>query len=58
MDNTSNTTGTFEQTDEDILIYLVSDEALEAAGTDRGPYSYGNSFIAGCSYVGSGRNCC
>ena len=37
MDNTSTTTGTLDQTDEDILTYTVSDEALEAAaGTERG----------------------
>jgi len=40
MDNTSTTTGTLDQTDEDILTYTVSDEALEAAaGTERGAYS-------------------
>jgi hypothetical protein len=31
MDNTSTTTGTLDQTDEGILTYTVSDEALEAA---------------------------
>jgi hypothetical protein len=37
MDNTSTTTGTLDQTDEDILTSTVSDEALEAAaGTERG----------------------
>jgi hypothetical protein len=37
MDNSSTTTGTLDQTDEDILTYTVSDEALEAAaGTERG----------------------
>ena len=38
MDDTT-TTATFDQADEDILMYDVSDEALEAAaGTDsRGP---------------------
>jgi hypothetical protein len=36
MDNTSTSTGTLDQTDEDILTYTVSDEALEAAaGTER-----------------------
>jgi len=40
MDNTSTTTGTLDQTDEDILTYTVSDEALEAAaGTERGARS-------------------
>jgi hypothetical protein len=37
MDNTSTTTGTLDQTDEDILTYDVSDEALEAAAA-RVPY--------------------
>ena len=31
MDDTSATTATLDQTDEDILTYTVSDEALEAA---------------------------
>jgi hypothetical protein len=30
------TTATLDQADEDILTYTVSDEALEAAGTERG----------------------
>jgi hypothetical protein len=37
MDDSSTTTATVDQTDEDILTYHVSDEALEAAaGTERG----------------------
>jgi len=37
MNNSSTTTGTIERTDEEILTYTVSDEALEAAaGTERG----------------------
>jgi hypothetical protein len=39
MDNTSTTTA-LDQTDEDILTYDVSDEALEAAGTERGATRY------------------
>jgi hypothetical protein len=39
MDNSTTTTGTLDQTDEDILTYTVSDEALEAAaGTERGDH--------------------
>jgi hypothetical protein len=37
MNNSSTTTGTIDRTDEEILTYTVSDEALEAAaGTERG----------------------
>ena len=37
MDDTSTTTSALDQTDEDILTYDVSDEALEAAaGRERG----------------------
>jgi hypothetical protein len=39
MDDTSTTIATLDQTDEDILTYTVSDEALEAAaGTERGDH--------------------
>jgi hypothetical protein len=31
MNDSNNTTGTLDQTDEDILAYTVSDEALEGA---------------------------
>jgi hypothetical protein len=41
MDNSSTTTGTLDKTDEEILSYTVSDEALEAAaGTERGSLSF------------------
>jgi hypothetical protein len=37
MNDSTTATGTLDQTDEDILSYTVSDEALEAAaGTERG----------------------
>jgi hypothetical protein len=50
MNDTSTTTGTLDQTDEDILTYDLSDEALEAAaGTERGPASVFHSF---CGRVG------
>ena len=49
MDNTSTTTGTLDQTDEDILTYDVSDEALEAAaGTERGALSPLDVFSRHC----------
>jgi hypothetical protein len=39
MDNSSTTIATLDQTDEDILNYTVSDEALQAAaGTERGSH--------------------
>jgi hypothetical protein len=39
MDDPNNTTDTLDQTDEEILTYTVSDEAIEAAARteDRGP---------------------
>jgi hypothetical protein len=47
MDNSSTTTATLDQSDEEILTYTVSDEALEvAAGTERG----GNSSFALTQY--------
>jgi hypothetical protein len=45
------TDATLDQTDEDILTYDVSDEALEAAaGSERGPASVFHSF---CGRVGA-----
>jgi hypothetical protein len=39
MNDTSSHIATLDQTDEDILTYTASDEALEAAaGTERGAY--------------------
>jgi hypothetical protein len=35
MDDPSTTTATLDKADEEILTYTVSDEALEAAGTER-----------------------
>jgi hypothetical protein len=50
MDNSSNTT--LDQTDEDILTYTVSDEALEiAAGTER---RASTNFLWDCT---NGPNC-
>jgi hypothetical protein len=43
MDDCSTTTGTLDQTDEEILTYEVSDEALEAAAGGQQP-----SFMSGC----------
>jgi hypothetical protein len=50
--NDSTTTATLDQTDEDLLTYEVSDEALEAAaGAERGAYHTAAGSTAN-------RNCC
>jgi hypothetical protein len=47
MDDSSTTTTDLHQTDEDILTYTVSDEALEAAaGTERGRAAITTGFWA------------
>ena len=48
-------TTTLDQTDEDVLSYTVSDEALEAeAGTERGArvlvYTYPFGYLPQCDY--------
>ena len=51
MDDPNTTTGTFES-DEDILTYTASDEALEAAATAAGVEpTHGVSYFAGCCSV-------
>jgi hypothetical protein len=47
MDEFSTTSDNLDQTDEDILTYTVSDEALEALAADAGKlvtYSFGQAF--------------
>jgi hypothetical protein len=52
MDEFSTTSDTLDQTDEEILTYTASDEALEAAaGTEAIPASYYP--IGNCSLVAS-----
>ena len=50
MDKSSTTTATLGQVDEEIVIYTVSDEALEAAaGTEGGRFTVGySSYSYGC----------
>ena len=50
MDDTSITTAALDLADEDILIYTVSDEALEAAaGTEGGPLPNDICLFSHCS---------
>jgi hypothetical protein len=51
MDDPDTTTDTLDQTDEDILTYTASDEALEAAAnTESGvlPYTYHPTLMLAC----------
>jgi hypothetical protein len=55
MNDTSNTAAQLDQADEEILTYTASDEALEAAGTERGvtvsmPFTIGGSDVLCCPY--------
>jgi hypothetical protein len=52
MDDPNNTTDTRDETDEEILTYTVSDEAIEAAAAMRVEPTYYTTMVCACSVGG------